>query len=102
MNTGMIKEVAYVDYHQIGRSSTQTAMSTCPTMRIDLSRLKIVFHCMVTSHCYTPLTDARSPTDNENGNKGTKFNLTSVNRCVEVKHLKESIDQGTSMYSQNW
>ena len=27
--------------------------------------------------------------------------LTSVNKCVEVEHLKESIDQGTLMYSQN-
>ena len=41
-------------------------------------------------------------TDNENGNQGTECNLTSVNRCVEIEHLKESIDQGTLMYSKNW
>ena len=38
--------------------------------------------------------------DNENGNQGTECNITSVNRCVEVEHLEESIDQGTLMYSQ--
>ena len=27
--------------------------------------------------------------------------LTSMNKCVEVEHLKESIDQGTFMYSKN-
>ena len=32
--------------------------------------------------------------------KVLECNLTSVNRCVEVEHLKESIDQGTFMYSQ--
>ena len=42
----------------------------------------------------------RSPTDNENLNQGAECNLTSVNRCVEVKHLEESIDHGTLMYSQ--
>ena len=26
--------------------------------------------------------------------------LTSVNKCVEVKHLRGSIDQGTLMYTQ--
>ena len=26
--------------------------------------------------------------------------LTSVNKCVEVEHLKGSVDQGTLMYSQ--
>ena len=38
----------------------------------------------------------------KNGNQGTECNLTSVNKCVEVKQLEESIDQGTLMYSQNW
>ena len=42
----------------------------------------------------------RSPTDNENGNQGTRVKTTSVNKCVEVKHLRESIDQGELMYSQ--
>ena len=32
--------------------------------------------------------------------KVLEYNLTSVNRCVEVKHLTGSIDQGTLMYSQ--
>ena len=42
MNTGTIKEVAYMECHQTGRSSTQTAMSTCPTMQIEVSRSNIV------------------------------------------------------------
>ena len=33
--------------------------------------------------------------------KVLECNLTSVNKCVEVEHLEESIDQGTLMYSQN-
>ena len=33
--------------------------------------------------------------------KVLEWKLTSVNKCVEVEHLKESIDQGTLMYSQN-
>ena len=32
--------------------------------------------------------------------KVLEYNLTSVNRCVEVENLEESIDQGTLMYSQ--
>ena len=35
------------------------------------------------------------------GIKVLECNLTSVNKCIEVEHLKESIDQGTLMYSQN-
>ena len=31
MNIGMIKEVAYVEFHQAWRSSTQTATSTFPS-----------------------------------------------------------------------
>ena len=34
------------------------------------------------------------------GIKVLECKLTSVNKCVEVKHLRESIDQGTLMYSQ--
>ena len=34
------------------------------------------------------------------GIKVLECNLTSVNKCVEVEHLKESIDQGILMYSQ--
>ena len=34
------------------------------------------------------------------GIKVLKCKLTSVNKCVEVEHLKESIDHGTLMYSQ--
>ena len=34
------------------------------------------------------------------GIKVLECKLTSVNRCVEVEHLRESIDQGTLMYSQ--
>ena len=40
-------------------------------------------------------------TDNDNENQGTQCNKTSVNICVEVEHLRESIDHGTFMYSQN-
>ena len=58
-------------------------------------------HRLIIGHSCLPLTDVRYPTDNENGNQGTKCNQTSVNRCVEVEHLKESIDQGTFMCSQN-
>ena len=36
-----------------------------------------------------------------NRNQGTERNHTSVNRCVVVVHLSESIDQGTFMYSQD-
>ena len=50
MNTGMIKEVAYVECHQDGKSSTQISMSTCPTMRIDVSRSNIVVHRLITGH----------------------------------------------------
>ena len=34
------------------------------------------------------------------GIKVLECKLTSVNKCVEVEHLTESIDQGTLMYSQ--
>ena len=102
MNTGTIKELTYMECHQAGRSSTQTTTSTCPTMRIDVSRSNIVVHCLITGHWCIPLTDARSPIDNDNGNKGTECNITSVNRCVEVEHLEESINHETLMYSQNY
>ena len=88
MNTGTIKVVAYMEFHQSGRSSTQTSTSTCPTMRIDVLRSNIVVHYLITNHWCIPKIDVRSPIDNENGNQGKKCNLTSVNRCVEVKHLK--------------
>ena len=102
MNTGMIKEVAYVECHQSRNSSTQTATaSTCPTMWIEVSRSNIVVHHLITSHWCIPLIDARFPNDNENGNQGTECNLTSVNKCVEVKHLRGSINQGTLMYSKD-
>jgi len=35
------------------------------------------------------------------GIKVLECKLTSVNKCVEVEHLRGSIDQGTLMYSQN-
>ena len=34
------------------------------------------------------------------GIKVLECKLTSVNKCVEVKHLRGSIDQETLMYSQ--
>ena len=48
--TGTIKEVAHMECHQAQRSSTQTAMSTCPTMRIEVSRSNIVVHHLITGH----------------------------------------------------
>ena len=78
MNTGTIKQVAYKRCHPSGRSSTQTATSTCPTMRIEVSRSNIVVHRLITGHWCIPLTDARSPTDNENGNQGTRV---QTNKC---------------------
>ena len=72
MNTGTIKEVAYVKCHQYGKYSTHTATSTCPTMWIEVLRSNIIVHRMITGHWCIPLTDARSPTDNENGNQGTR------------------------------
>ena len=46
----------------------------------------------ITDHWSIPLTDVRYPTDNDNGNQGTECKQTSVNRCVEVEHLRESND----------
>ena len=99
MNTGKIKEVEYMKCHQYRRSSTQYATSTCPNMWIEASRSNIVVHRLITSHWCIPLIDTRYPIDNDNGNQGREWNQTSVNRCVEVEHLRESIDQGTLMYS---
>ena len=50
-----IKEVAYIRCHHSRRSSTQTAMSTCPTMWIELLRSNIVVHHLITSHWCIPL-----------------------------------------------
>ena len=78
MNTGMIKEVAYKKCCQSGRSSTQTTTSTCPTMQIEVSRSNIVVHRLITGHWCIPLTNARLPTNNENGNQGTRV---QTNKC---------------------
>ena len=102
MNTGTIKEVAYMEWHQDGKSSAWMATSTCSTMWIDVSRLNIVVHHIIIGHWCIPLIDMRYPTNNDNQNHGTECKQTNVNWCVEVKHLKESIDQGTLMYSQNY
>ena len=64
--------------HPSGRSSTQTATSTCPTMQIEVSSSNIVVHFLITGHWCIPLTDARSPTDNDNGNQGTRV---QTNKC---------------------
>ena len=72
MNISTIKEVEYMECHQAGRSSTQTATSTCPAMRIELLRSNIVVHHLITDHWCILLTYARSPIDNENGNQGTR------------------------------
>ena len=81
MNTGTIKEVAYKRCHQSGRSSTQIATSTCPTMWIEVSRSNIVVHRLITGHWCIPLTYARSPTDNDNGNQCTRV---QTNKCENV------------------
>ena len=78
MNTGMIKEVAYVELQQYGKSSTQTSMSTCPTMWIEVSRSNIVAHRLIISYWCILLTDLRSPIDNENGNQGT---IVQTKKC---------------------
>ena len=78
VNIGTIKEVAYMRCHQFGRSSTQSSTSTCPTIWIELSRSNILVHRLITSHWCIPLTDARSPTDNENWNQGTRV---QSNKC---------------------
>ena len=72
MNTRTIKEVVYMECHQVGKYSTQIAMSTCPTMRTEVLRSNILVHRLITSHRCISLTDVRSPTDNENGNQGTR------------------------------
>ena len=100
MNIGTIKAISYVECYQYGKSSTQTTTSTCPTMWIEVLRLNIVVHHLITSHWCILLIDTRSPIDNEMGIKVLECNLTSVNKCVEVKHLRGSINQGTLMYSQ--
>ena len=61
-----------------GNPSTQYAVSTCPTMWIEVSRSNIVVHHLITGHWCIPLTDTRSPTDNENGNQGTRV---QSNKC---------------------
>ena len=35
------------------------------------------------------------------GIKVLECKLTSMNKCVDVEHLRESMYQGTLMYSQN-
>ena len=72
------KGVAYMKWHQSGRSSTQSSMSTCLTTWIEVLRLNIVVHRLITSHWCIPLTDTRSPIDNENGNQGTRV---KSNKC---------------------
>ena len=78
MNNGTIKEVAYMTCHQAQRSYTQTTTSTCPIMRIKVSRSNMKDHRLITDHWCILLTDARSPTDNENGNQGTRV---QTNKC---------------------
>ena len=95
MDTNMVKEVAYMEFHQAWGSSTQTATSTWPITWIKVSRLNMMVHHLVIGHWSIPLISARYPTNNDNGNQGTEWNLKSANRCVKVKHLKESIDKGT-------
>ena len=55
-----------------------TTTSTCPTMWIEMSRSNIVVHRLIIGHWCIPLIDARSPTDNENGNQGTRV---QTNKC---------------------
>ena len=92
MDTGTIKEVVYMECHQARSYSTQTATTTCPIMRIKVLISNMIDHRLITGHCCIALIEARYPTDNDNGNQGTECNKKSVNICVEVEHLRESID----------
>ena len=78
MNTSMIKELAYVECHQAQRSSTKTSTSTCPITRIKVLRSNMMVHRLITSHWCISLIDAISPTNNENGNQGTRV---QSNKC---------------------
>ena len=97
MNTGTIKEVVYMKCHQSGKSSTQTTTSTCPTMWIKVSRSNIVVYRLIIGHWCIPLTDVRSPTDNENGNQGTRVKSNKCEymcwgRTLERVHRSGDID----------
>ena len=97
MNTGTIKEVAYIICHQSGRYSTQTNTSTCPTMWIEVLRSNIVVHHLITSHWCILLTEVRSPTDNENGNQGdrvknNKCKYMCSGRTLKSIHRSRDID----------
>ena len=72
INIGMIKEVAYVECHQYQRSSMQMGTSTCPITQINVSRLNMMVHRLITGHWCIPFIDARYPTNNDSGNQGTK------------------------------
>ena len=100
INICTIKEVSYMECHQARRSSTQTTTVTCPITWIKVLRSNMMDQRMTIGHWCKPLTYTRYPTDNDNGNKDTEWRKTSVNVCVEVKHLRESINHGTLMYSQ--
>ena len=84
MNTGTMKEVAYVECHQAWNYSMQTATSTCPIMQIKVLRLNMMVHRLITDNSCILLTNVIYPPDNDNGNQGTECNLTSENKCVEV------------------
>jgi hypothetical protein len=43
---------------------------------------------LITGHEGIPLTNARQPTDDESRYQGTEHILTSVNKGIEVEHLK--------------
>ena len=101
MNNCTIKEVSYMECHQGWRYSTQIVASTCPIMRIKVLKLNMMGHCLIIGHWWISLRDVRYPINNNNGNQRIECNQTSVNICVEVKNLRESIDQGKLVYSKN-
>jgi hypothetical protein len=44
--------------------------------------------CLITGHLGISLTNVRQPTDNESRYRDIEYIITSVNKGVEVGHLK--------------
>ena len=54
---------------------------------------------LITGQLCEPLTSAREITINVNDSQDTLYNLLSVNRCSDVEHLVDSIDQRSMMWT---
>ena len=100
MNTGTIKEVAYVECHQAVRSYT----NHYEYMSYYANRGVEVEHSSPSSDYWSLMYTVKQTRDHPPimimGIKVLDCKLTSVNKCFEVEHLRESIDQWTLMYSQ--